>query len=229
MTKEELFIGVDDAGRGPVIGPMVIAGVLLDKNAAERFKKLGVKDSKLLLPGARERLAKEIKVHSIAHEIVIISPEEIDSAVMSKTFNLNKLEASKMGYVINRLSEARKNIKITVYVDCPSNNIPAWRNILMTFIERKDLDFKVEHKCDLNHVECSAASVLAKVTRDEEVEKIKKWIKEDIGSGYPADPVTKEFLKENREKYKHLGIFRESWQTMKNHDNHKKTKQKTLF
>lgn len=232
MTKEEFFIGVDDAGRGPVIGPMVIAGVLLDKNAAERFKKLGVKDSKLLLPGARERLAKEIKVFSMAHEIVKISPEEIDSALNSKTFNLNKLEASKMGYVINRLTEARKDMKITVYVDCPSNNIPAWRNILMGFVERKDLNFKVEHKCDLYHVECSAASILAKVTRDEEIEKIKKWIKEDIGSGYPADPVTKEFLKKNMKKYEDSGIFRKSWQTFKNHDSNnknKKTKQKTLF
>jgi ribonuclease HII len=91
------------------------------------------------------------------------------------------------------------------------------------------MNFKVEHKCDLNHVECSAASVLAKVTRDEEVEKIKKWIKEDIGSGYPADPVTKEFLKNHIEEYRHLKIFRESWQTVKNHDNNKKIKQKTLF
>jgi len=232
MAKEELFIGVDDAGRGPVIGPMVIAGVLLDKNAAERFKKLGVKDSKLLLPGVRERLAKEIKTFSISHEIVKILPEEIDSAVQSKTFNLNKLEAAKMGYVINTLSQSLpKDAKVTVYVDCPSTNIPAWRNVLMGFIEKKDMNFKVEHKCDLNHVECSAASVLAKVTRDEEVEKIKKWIKEDIGSGYPADPVTIEFLKKNMKKYEDSGIFRKSWQTFKNHDSkeNKKTKQKTLF
>jgi ribonuclease HII len=210
---------------------MIIAGVLLDDLAIERFKKLGVKDSKLLLPGARERLAKEIKTFSTAYEIVKISPEEIDQAVFSKTFNLNKLEASKMAYVINRLTEARKDAKITVYVDCPSTNIPAWRNTLLGFVERKDMDFKVEHKCDVNHVECSAASVLAKVARDEEVEKIKKWIKEDIGSGYPADPVTVEFLKKSMKKYKDLGIFRKSWQTFKNHDNenNKKSKQKTLF
>jgi len=215
--KEEFLIGVDDAGRGPVIGPMIIAGVLVDDLAANVFKKVGVKDSKQLLPGKREELAELIKKSSKSYEIVKISPEEIDEAVNSG-FNLNKLEASKMAYVINRLTTGLKNAKITVYVDCPSNNIFAWRNVLLGFVERKDMDFRVEHKCDVNHVECSAASVIAKVARDEEIEKLKKQYGFDCGSGYPADPVTVKFLKENIEKYRDKKIFRESWQTFKNHD-----------
>ena len=166
MTKEEFFIGVDDAGRGPVIGPMVIGGVLLDELAAKEFKKIGVTDSKQLLPGTREKLAKEIKNLSLGVEAIIISPEEIDNAVQTPGFNLNKLEAMKMAEVINRLSEAREGDKITVYVDCPSVNIAAWKNVLLSFVKRKDMIFKVEHKCDVNHIECSAASIVAKVTRE---------------------------------------------------------------
>jgi len=229
MTKEEFFIGVDDAGRGPVIGPMVIAGVLVGKDILPIFKKLNIKDSKQLLPGTREKLAKEIKKLSLGVEAIKISPEEIDNAVQTPGFNLNKLEAMKMAEVINRLSEARIGDKITVYVDCPSVNIVAWKNVLLGYVKRKDMIFKVEHKCDVNHIECSAASIVAKVTRDGEIEKLKKEINEDFGSGYPADPVTKEFLAKNREKYRHLKIFRESWQTMKNHDSNHEEKQKKLF
>jgi len=229
MTKEqkEYIIGVDDAGRGPVIGPMIIAGALFDKKAGTILKNLGVKDSKMLFPSVREKLFKEIEELSEDSEIVKIMPEEIDNAVNTPGFNLNRLEAAKMGYAINRLAKnLPKDAKITVYVDCPSVNIIKWKNILLEYIERKDLNIKAEHKCDVNHVECSAASILAKVTRDEEIAKIKKWIKEDFGSGYPSDPLTIDFLKKNIKKYKEFKIFRESWQTFKN--NSKEKKQKSL-
>jgi ribonuclease HII len=204
---------------------MIVAGVLVDEPAIAAFKKLHVKDSKLVLPKAREIMAKEIKKLSLKFEIVEVLPEEIDKAVNFPGFNLNKLEASKIGYVINRLTETlQKNAKITAFIDCPSPNIRAWQTVLMGFVDRKDLDFKVEHKCDLNHVECAAASILAKVSRDAAIQKIKHIIKEDFGSGYPADPITVEFLKKNLEKYRHLKIFRESWQTFKNHASVKKQK-----
>ena len=229
MVTEELSIGVDDAGRGPVLGPMIIAGVLVDKNTLPIFKKLNIKDSKQLLPGTREKLAKEIKKLSLGIEVIKISPEEIDYAVQTPGFNLNKLEAIKMAEAINRLTEARTGDKITVYVDCPSNNINAWKNVLLSYVKRKDMIFKVEHKCDVNQIECSAASIEAKVTRDEEIEKIKKLIDEDFGSGYPSDPLTVEFLKKSMKKYKGMKIFRESWQTFKNHDHSSKEKQNKLF
>jgi len=227
MTKEYI-IGVDDAGRGPIIGPMIIAGVLFDKSADAVLRKHGVKDSKMLLPAARERLSKDIKSLSIAYEIVKILPAEIDDAVTSG-FNLNSLEANKMAYTINQLADGlEKDAKITVYVDCPSNNIPAWTNVLKKYINRKEMNFKVEHKCDVNHVECSAASVLAKVTRDEEVRKIKKQYNIECGSGYPADPICVEFLKTSKAKeLAEKGLIRKSWQTWKNHN--KEAEQKKLF
>ena len=83
-----------------------------------------------------------------------------------------------------------------------------------------------EHKADFNHVEVAAASIIAKVTRDTEIKEIQKKIKENIGSGYPSDPITKEFLK-HAHKYQDLGILRESWATWKNML--KSGKQRKLF
>jgi len=225
---KEYILGVDDAGRGPIIGPMIIAGVLFDNTCDEVLKKSGVKDSKQLLPNAREKLAKDIKTLAIAYETVKISPKEIDEAVLSG-FNLNNLEANKMAYAINQLTAGLdKNAKITVYVDCPSVNIAAWKSALLSYIERKDMNFKVEHKCDVNHVECSAASIIAKVTRDEEMKKIRKQYDIECGSGYPADPACVEFLKTKKAReLAEKGLIRKSWQTWKNH--HQEAEQKKLF
>jgi ribonuclease HII len=227
MTKEYI-IGVDDAGRGPIIGPMIIAGALFDKTADAVLRKSGVKDSKMLFPQKREELAKDIKKLALGYEIVKILPEEIDDAVISG-FNLNSLEANKMAYAINQLVDGLdKDAKITVYVDCPSNNISAWKAVLLKYINRKEMDFKVEHKCDVNHVECSAASVLAKVARDEEMRKIRKEYNIECGSGYPADPICVEFLKTKQARdLAEKGLIRKSWQTWKNHN--KEIEQKKLF
>jgi ribonuclease HII len=87
-----------------------------------------------------------------------------------------------------------------------------------------NLTFKVEHKADVNHPACSAASILAKVTRDMEIEKIKKQIGVDFGSGYPSDPVTKKFLQDYGKKHKKDGIFRETWGTWQNFKTKKEQK-----
>ena len=76
-------------------------------------------------------------------------------------------------------------------------------------MDNKKIDAVVEHKADVNHVECSAASILAKVTRDGEVEKIKKVVVEDFGSGYLSDPKTIAFFDKFFEVYP--DIFRKSW------------------
>ena len=72
----------------------------------------------------------------------------------------------------------------------------------------------MEHKADLNHPSVAAASILAKVTRDREIQKIKAEIGQDLGSGYPSDPTTKAFLEQNYRA--HPDIFRKSWQSYKN-------------
>jgi ribonuclease HII len=81
----------------------------------------------------------------------------------------------------------------------------------------KTIQLLCEHKADAKHTICGAASILAKVTRDEEIEKLKRKIGVDFGSGYPSDPVTRKFLEDYGKKHKKDGIFRETWVTWKNH------------
>ncbi len=207
-----LLLGIDDAGRGPLIGPMILCGVLIDKSEEQELKKLGAKDSKLLSHTQRIQLSKLIKGKTISHKIVKSFPEEIDEFVLSGT-NLNTLEAKKAAEIINSLNDIKK--QMIVVIDCPSINTSSWREKLISFINYdKNLEIICEHKADFNHPIVSAASIIAKVEREEEVDKIKK-VYGDIGSGYPSDPKTKEFLKNKGQELKDSGIFRKSWATWK--------------
>ena len=209
-----LIAGLDEAGRGPVIGPLVMAGVLVKEEKLENLKNIGVKDSKLLSPLKRERLYDQIIDIAEDHVIIIVPPKEIDNALNSDDMNLNWLEAVKSAEIINKLKPSK------AVVDCPSNNIQAYSNYLKKRLTVK-CDLVVEHKADLNYVESGAASILAKVTRDNEIEKLKKQCRIDFGSGYPSDPKTVKFLKENYDKY---NFFRKSWASYKNDIDGKKQK-----
>ena len=98
-----LVAGVDEAGRGCVIGPLVIAGVLAKEEILPVLTKLGVKDSKLLSPQKRESLAVEIRRLTDKHIIVKLSPLEIDRVVESgrKLHKLNRLEAENMARCVD--------------------------------------------------------------------------------------------------------------------------------
>lgn len=210
-----LILGIDDAGRGPLIGPLILAGVLADKNSETALKRLNVADSKILAHPERIRLSKLIKESVLTYHVVKSLPSEIDSAINSK-LNLNTLEALKTAEIINKINSGRlKKEKIKVIVDCPSVNTSAWTRTLESFIEYKDnLKIVCEHKADANYPVVSAASILAKVAREEAVDSLKSKYG-NIGSGYPSDPVTKEFLKSQGSNLKDSGIFRKSWATWK--------------
>ncbi len=213
-----LISGIDEAGRGPVIGPLVIAGISVNEKDLDKLKRLGVKDSKLLSPRQREGLFDKIINAAKKYKILIIKPKEIDSALKSKDLNLNWLEAIKSAEIINSLKPKK------IIVDCPSNNIAAYKNFLKKHLKNKKTELVIEHKADLKYVIVSAASIVAKVTRDNEIKKIQEKIKEPIGSGYPSDPVTINFLEKNHNSYPK--IFRKEWISWKNIN--KKNKQKTL-
>jgi ribonuclease HII len=210
-----LVMGIDDAGRGPIIGPMILAGVLIDEKCEISLKKLGVKDSKQLAHPKRIELSREIKKSCASYHITKTFPEQIDLALSQGT-NLNTLEAMKTAEIINALNSEKQKIK--VIVDCPSVNTKAWQLTLSKYIKHpSNLALACEHKADVNYVSVSAASVIAKVVREEEVEKLREQYKKygDIGSGYPADPLTKEFLKKRGRELENSGLFRKSWMTWK--------------
>ncbi len=209
----ELTLGIDDAGRGPVIGPMVLAGCLLTKDAEKELKKAGVKDSKQLTNKRREFLSKIIKEKAETFEIVLSNPVEIDDSLNNGT-NLNKLEAKMTGEIINRINKGYK--KIIVIVDCPSVSLEKWKDILRYYIkDLSTLEISCEHKADKNHVSVSAASILAKCVREKEMAKLKEKFGDEIGSGYTSDPLTQRYLEKNAEKQKDAGIFRKTWETWK--------------
>ena len=211
-----LICGIDEAGRGPVIGPLVICAVAVDERDLPKLQSLGVKDSKMLTPPARRRLAPLIKGVVKRHELVIVSPAEIDSAVLSGTMNLNWLEAVKSAELINRINPKK------VILDCPSTNTRAYVAYLRKHL-KNDVEVVAEHKADVKYPVVSAASIIAKVARDAEIENLKGRFGVDFGSGYPSDPVTADFVKKNFSKFP---FFRRSWMTFEQASGVKK--QKTL-
>jgi len=220
-----LTLGIDDAGRGPVIGPMILAGCLLDSKFEKELKKLGVKDSKQLTQKRREILAEKIKEKAETFEITITSPLEIERT-NEKGIKLNEVEAIKSAIIINKINKGYKKIKVVV--DCPSPNIAKWTDYLKTKIENlSNLEISCEHKADKNHVSVSAASILAKTIREKEMDKIREKYGNEVGSGYTSDPLTIKFLEKHIHKHENEGIFRRTWATFKRAK--MKGKQRTLF
>ncbi|MEK6889000.1 MAG: ribonuclease HII [Nanoarchaeota archaeon] len=220
------ILGIDDAGRGPLIGSMFLAGVLIKKEDEKYLKAEGVADSKTLAHEKRMKLDGIIKDLSKNFKIVESTAEQIDHAIHSGV-NLNTLEAIKTAEIINSLLENVKE-KVKIIVDCPSVNTNAWKATLIHYIkDNKDFELHCEHKADANHISVSAASILAKCAREASLPNLRKKFG-DFGSGYPSDPTTKDFLKKHGNKHKDSGIFRKSWATWKALYP-ESNKQKTLF
>ena len=200
--------GIDEAGRGPVIGPLVIAGICFDEKDAEELVRLNVRDSKLIPPKKREELFEKLIKIAKSYKIITIPADEIDSK-NAAGINLNQLEAMKAAEIINEL---QPNV---IYVDSPTSpKASKFGEMIREHLKNKDVDIHAEHKADLNHRQVGAARILAKVTRDAAIEKIKKEIKLDFGSGYVADPITQKFVEEHWENALSKYI-RHSWGNIK--------------
>ena len=203
-----LVLGIDEAGRGPVLGPMTIGGVVDTEHSEISYREMGCKDSKMLTPKRREELNK--KIRNSAKEVVVveISAKEIDS--LRKIMSLNEIEAKKIAELILSL----KNKPEKIIIDCPDSQPSRFLQRMRKYLG-PDFNAVIEHKADVNYPLASAASIVAKVQRDE-------WVKRTtekygpIGSGYPADPITHEFLKNWLEEKGKLPPFaRKSWDTSK--------------
>jgi ribonuclease HII len=205
-----LVAGVDDAGRGAVIGPLVIAGVLMKEEDLPGLKRLGVRDSKMLSPKRREVLAIEVRRVAVNFSVVSLSPREIDAVVESgrKLRKLNYLEAQAMARVIESL---RPDI---VYVDASDVLEERFKQHILECTSFK-VNIVSEHKADRNHAVVSAASIIAKVERDGAIAELAKTLG-DFGSGYPSDPKTMNFLRKCCEKLeKYPDFVRKSWKPAK--------------
>ena len=192
--------GVDDAGRGSMIGPMVIAGISIEKKNIPKLRKLGVRDSKKLSPKKRELLYKEIINIVDDYHVIRIPPKTIDKYVFEH--NLNHLEAKKMAAVITHLKS-----EISYVDSCDVNATRFGREISDLSNKSKVRSY---HYADSRFVVVSAASIIAKVSRDRSIARLNKNYQ--FGSGYPSDKKSVNFVKKLVSAKKPLPSFvRKSW------------------
>lgn len=204
--SEKIILGIDEAGRGCVIGPLVICGALIEESKIELIKD--AKDSKLLTPKKREKLEKKLKENLKDFAIIKISPSEIDKLRDKK--NLNKIEIENIQKIINLF-----NPDVAI-IDSPENNVKKFEKRVREGVRKSDIKIICENYADKKYKIVGAASILAKVERDREIEKIKKEYKIDFGSGYPSDDRTIKFLDEIIRNKKEIPPFvRKSWITVK--------------
>ncbi|MBE0518003.1 MAG: ribonuclease HII [Thermoplasmata archaeon] len=200
-----MICGVDEAGRGPVIGPLVVCGVAV--KTEDVLRKIGVKDSKKLTASRRETIAPLIREVAKV-EVVEVSAEEIDALRESMTMNV--LEARVFATIIERLSPE------IAYLDAADANEAEFDRVVRSQMRCGARTYS-RHKADELFPVVSAASVIAKVTRDARIKEIESDIGEPIGSGYTSDPKTISFMKNwIGKKGSCPPHTRKSWSTAKN-------------
>ncbi len=216
--------GGDEAGRGAVFGPLVISVVSISKDREKGLSEIGVRDSKLLSPARRAELYDKIK--KAASEVLTdsIYPEDINRA-MQNNISLNELEAVRFSKLFDQL----QNHSSILYLDSPDViahkfglrvNIYSSKPTVVDGVkadkEKGKQYTKVisEHKADARYPVVSAASIIAKVTRDNAVKELEEQLGISVGSGYPSDQKTINAVKANFKNAQFKKYIREYWVTI---------------
>ncbi|MCS4541036.1 MAG: ribonuclease HII [Euryarchaeota archaeon] len=183
--------GLDEAGRGPILGPLVIGAVVVDESGEQKLRELRVRDSKRISAARRLKLFPLIQETAETSLIIKVSARELDKLRIEENLTITEIEAMKMAEAINELRPQK------VIVDAADNSCVHFAESIYKYLhESTKLAIKLvsEHTADVRYPVVSAASILAKVTRDNEIEKLKETYG-DIGSGYPSDPTTRIYLR----------------------------------
>jgi len=213
-----MICGADEAGRGPCFGPLVVAGILVENDA--ELIHIGVCDSKQLTPKKREQLAPMIKNITSKYEIIVMPAPDIDD--LRKTMTLNELEVFVYSKIIEKLKPD------VCYVDAVDVKEDRFGRDILSHLSYTPQMISV-HKADEKYPVVGAASILAKVVRDEHVQRIAQELEPalnlPLGSGYPADPITKTFLHTWVSRFGSLPPHvRTSWETCQQLIRNHKTK-----
>jgi ribonuclease HII len=199
------LLGADEAGKGPVIGSMFVAGVVVDEDQLFDLAALGVKDSKLLAPSRREYLAGKIETIALDRYVLEVKPEAIDE--LRHLMTMNEIMVRSFSKVVEKLSADR------AILDAADVN-PGRFARRVKEVSGTEMEVIAEHRADKNHLVVAAASILAKVNRDRSVRVLERDLGLKIGSGYPSDPVTVQFLENWVKEHGDLPPFaRQSWKT----------------
>jgi len=209
------ILGIDEAGRGPVIGPLVICGFLVDEEKLKTLENWRVRDSKKISPRRRSFLYQKLKKLADDYAVVKLTAMDIDH--LRTETNLNKIEIKHMQDIINTLKPDK------IIIDAIEANVKKFREHIIKGlsegirerIKNGACELVCENFADAHYPIVGAASIIAKVIRDAEVRKLSSRYG-DFGSGYPSDPRTIAFLKDWLEKNKEMPYFvRHSWLTAK--------------
>lgn len=220
-----VLVGADEAGRGAVIGPLVLCGVVVNnEEKVDQLMKVGVKDSKLLSPERRKELFKEVMDIVDDYMVCKISAKEIDSRKSVGT-KLNKLEAINIARILDELKPDK------AILDSPKGPDSFTNMIIDNMNGMKDkVNIVAKYKADSRYPIVSASSIIAKVIRDREVKELGSRLGLEVGSGYPGDPKTKELLENLIENQQNLPQWvRKSWGTVKRIKKQKNQKSITDF
>ncbi|KAG5465363.1 hypothetical protein CUR178_00066 [Leishmania enriettii] len=211
VSEDYLVLGIDEAGRGPVIGPMVYTGAVISLGEHDDLvRQCHVADSKIL--GEQHRLASLQQLHQLKTFrtfIVCVSPEEISSTMTGRSGrNLNTLSHETAVRIISEATLASAGKLCAAYVDTVGPPEPYQALLAGRF---PHLRVTVAKKADSKFPIVSAASIVAKTTRDKAIE----GLGEDMGSGYPSDPRTMTWLRSHVHRFfvfRHAyGFVRHSW------------------
>jgi ribonuclease HII len=207
-TINVLICGIDEAGRGSVIGPLIIAGISIKHSNIKKLERIGVRDSKALTKKKRNLLFYKILDFTEFICIYKVDCKTIDENVYQR--KLNKLEGGIMSTIIKHLAAD------IAYVDSCDVNINRYTNYLKSNLDLKNNTHVIAmHKADRINPAVSAASIIAKVIRDREIQMLEENF-QNIGSGYPSDKKTMYFINTWIKEYKEFPYFvRKSWRPIR--------------
>ncbi|KNC77138.1 hypothetical protein SARC_10397, partial [Sphaeroforma arctica JP610] len=217
---EPCRLGIDEAGRGPVLGPMVYGTAFCPISKLDELRKMGFADSKVLKEEQRDALLEVIKDNNdiIAWNARVLSPQDIcGSSLRKDKYNLNAL-SHDTAIALIRCALAKGANVTEIYVDTVGHAGKYQEKLEGLFPGKK---IRVESKADAKYAVVSAASIVAKTLRDEEIRNFQfeesdmANVDRNFGSGYPGDPTTKAWLRNNMDPiFGFPGLVRFSWSTV---------------
>ncbi|XP_020248137.1 ribonuclease H2 subunit A [Asparagus officinalis] len=210
-------MGIDEAGRGPVLGPMVYGCLYCACSYQKTLSSLNFADSKTLKEEKREELFENLKVDNcIGWEVDVIDPRELSAKMLRKLkVNLNEISHNSAIGLVRRV--INMGVLLTeVYVDTVGDAEKYQIKLSEIF---PGVKFVVSKKADSLYPVVSGASIVAKVTRDR---ALRDWVPDEtadnmhtnFGSGYPGDPETKAWLEHHKHSlFGFPTLVRFSWGT----------------
>jgi ribonuclease HII len=209
LSDKKLVMGIDEAGRGPIIGPMIVAGVVFEEDLENELIKIGVRDSKRIGQKRREKLFYQILEKAVYVIVRMISPKDVDEN------NINEIELDTIVRMIIGTCMSLNRCPDKIIIDAVGNP-SGGEKYIRAKTGHKNVMMRIA--ADSNYPVVSAASIVAKVLREWHIERLKKSVGE-FGSGYPSDIDTILWLENNKKLAEMLGGIhvRRKWETYKKH------------